>query len=215
MIPVDGRNHGTIIRQPESGMVNLIADFLKVGEPEQETYDHWLARATEYGQRGLSKMLVNPDGGFFGRVFRIAEDGIEGWQFVVHARDERGDPITDYMIEIVQDDKPFKAMSTDVHAYGPDPRFRCFHIHLPKGVSNPALKLRARIHASTGTELMAYQGYNIGKKELTAASEPIELDLNLGAHDSMFFPFTTTLIEIVVNREPLPFDKEARILSFV
>jgi hypothetical protein len=216
MIPVDGRNHGTIIRQPEPDMVRLIADFLKVGEDGQETYDRWLARAKEYGNRGLPKMLANPDAGFFGRIFGIDQDGLAGWQqFVVHARDERGDPITDYMIEVVHDNKPFKAMSTDVHAYGPDPSFRCFHIHLPKGVSNPALKLRARIHASTGTELMAYQGYNIDEKQLTADSEPIELDLDLGEHGSLFFPFTTTLIEIVLNREPLPFDKEARILSFI
>src|SRR5208337_3646221 len=40
---------------------------------------------------------------------------------------------------------------------------------------DPALKLRARIHASTGTELMAYQGYNEAKQELTAKPEPIEL----------------------------------------
>jgi hypothetical protein len=216
MIPVDGRNHGTIIREPEPDMVRLIADFLKVGEAGQETYDDWLARAKEYGKRGLPKMLANPDAGFFGRIFGNNEDSLEGWQqFVVHARDERGDPITDYMIEVVHDDKPFKAMSTDVHPYGPDPSFRCFHIHLAKGVSNPALKLRARIHASTGTELMAYQGYNFEEKQLTADSEPIELDLDLGEHGSLFFPFTTTLIEIILNREPLPFDKEARILSFI
>src|SRR5579862_8785161 len=39
MIPVDGRNHGTLIGDPEPEMVGLIADFLKVGEPGGETYD--------------------------------------------------------------------------------------------------------------------------------------------------------------------------------
>jgi hypothetical protein len=216
MIAVDGRNHGTIIQKPEPKMVAFIADFLKVGEGEAETYDHWLERAKEYGELGLPKMLVNPDTGFFARHFGAGTEGIKGWQqFVVHARDERGDPITDYMIEVIQDGKNFEAMYTDVHAYGPDPSFRCFHIHLPKEVFDPALKLRARIHASTGTELMGYQGYNLERQELTAESEPIELDLNLGEHGSLFFPFTTTLIEIVLNREPLPLNKLARILTWI
>ena len=214
MIAVDGRNHGTILSDPEPEMVGLVADFLKVGEPEQEAYDHWLARAKEYGSRGLPKMLEAPDPSFFGRIFGRTDE-MEGWQqFVVHARDERGDPITDYMIEVVEGEKVFEPMSTDVHAYGPDSSYRCFHIHLPKGVSDPALKLRARIHASTGTELMAYQGYNETKQDLTADSKPIELDLNLGEHGSLFFPFTTTLIEIVLNREPRPFKGIARILTW-
>ena len=215
MIAVDGRNHGTIIRDPEPGMVDLIVDFLKVGVAGQETYNHWLDRAKEYGAQGLPKMLAEPDPGFFGRIFETSKE-MAGWQqFVVRARDERGDPIADYMVEIVKDDKIFDAMSTDVHAYGPDSSYRCFHIHLPKDISDPGLKLRARIHASTGTELVAYQGYNETKQELTADSEPIELDLDLGEHGSLFYPFTTTLIEIVLNREPLPFDKVARILMWI
>ncbi|MBV9759242.1 MAG: hypothetical protein JO340_01650 [Acidobacteriaceae bacterium] len=215
MIPVNGRNHGTIIHNPEDQMVNLIADFLKVGEPGGQSYDDWMKRANEYGEAGLPKMLENPDAGFFGRLIGNGEK-LEGWQqFVVHARDERGDPVTDYMIEVLQGDEPFQAMYTDVHAYGPDQSFRCFHIHLPKGVTDPALKLKARIHASTGTELMAYQGYNQQKRVLTATSEPIVLDLDLGSQGSLFFPFTTTLIEIVLNREPLPFDKVARILTWL
>jgi hypothetical protein len=62
---------------------------------------------------------------------------------------------------------------------------------------------------------MAYQGNNADRHELTAKSEPIELDLNLGDHGSLFFPFTTTLIEIVLNREPLPFNEVAKILTWV
>jgi hypothetical protein len=119
------------------------------------------------------------------------------------------------MIEVIKDDQMFKPMYTDVHAYGPDSSYRCFYIHLPKGVSDPALKLRARIHASTGTELMAYQGYNEKKQELTADSAPIELDLDLATNGTLFFPFTTTLIEIILNREPLPFNQVARILTWV
>jgi hypothetical protein len=216
MIPVDGRNHGTIIGDPEQGMVGLIADFLKLGEDGGEPHETWLGRATAYGEQGLAKMLLNPDASFFGRLIGRPDEELEGWQqFVVHARDERGDPVTDYMIEVIKDGEIFPPMYTDVHAYGPDPSYRCFHIHLPKGISDPGLKLRARIHASTGTELMAYKGYNEEKQVLTAESDPIELDLDLGSSGSLFFPFTTTLIEIVLNREPLPLNDVARILTWV
>jgi hypothetical protein len=149
---------------------------------------------------------------------------MDGWQqFVMHARDERGDSVSDYMVEILQasDDGtewvPFKDMSTDVHAYKADPSFRCFHIRLPKGLCAGEVPLRVRIHASTGTELMAYQGYGSQQKQLTAISEAVELDLDnlTNGSGSLFHPFTTTLIEIILNREPLPFNEESRILKFL
>jgi hypothetical protein len=84
---------------------------------------------------------------------------MEGWQqFVVHARDERGDGVSDYMIEVLTEKDntwtPFEEMYVDVHAYGPDPSFRCFQIRLPKGILAGNVPLKVRIHASTGTELM-------------------------------------------------------------
>jgi hypothetical protein len=215
MIAVDGRNHGTIIHSPEPGMVDLIADFLSNVEGP-EAYDEWLDRAKKYGEKGLGKMLANPDIGFFGRLIEHSGEQLRGWQqFVVRATDERGDPITDYMIEVIKDDQVFRPMYTDVHAYGPDQSYRCFHIHLPNEILAPNLGLKARIHASTGTELMAYQGYDEVKRVLTATSAPIDLDLNLGEGGTLFFPFTTTLIEIVLTREPLPFNDVARILQWV
>ena len=50
MIAVDGRNHGTLISDPEPGMVELVAAFLKVGEPGAESADAWLARARKYSE---------------------------------------------------------------------------------------------------------------------------------------------------------------------
>jgi hypothetical protein len=77
--------------------------------------------------------------------------------------------------------------------------------------------LRVRINASTGTELMAYQGYGSEERQLSATSEPVELDItDLGeGNGSLFFPFTTTLIEIVLNREPLPLDKQSKLLQWL
>jgi hypothetical protein len=234
MIAVDGRNHGSLISEPEPGMVDLLAAFLKVGDPGGEAHDAWLARAQKYGEAGLPKMKIDPDAApaslegdvkkFVGHLLgHTAATELEGWQqFVVFACDERGDGITDYMIEVLtrQPDGtwvPFHEMSTDVHPYGPDSSYRCFHVRLPVGLSGGGVKLRARINASTGTELLAYQGYGSEARQLGSTAEPVEIDLDdLGeGNGSMFCPFTTTLIQIVLNREPLPLDKVSRLLTFL
>ena len=80
------------------------------------------------------------------------------------------------------------------------------------------VKLRARINASSGTELLAFQGYSSeATTQLGATVEPVEIDLDdLGnGNGTMFYPFTTTLIQIKLNREPLPMDKVSRLLTFL
>jgi hypothetical protein len=64
---------------------------------------------------------------------------------------------------------------------------------------------------------MAYQGYGSEERQLSATSEPVELDItDLGeGKGSLFFPFTTTLIEIVLNREPLPFNEQSKLLQWL
>jgi hypothetical protein len=231
IIPVDSRNHSTLISDPDSEMVGYIFDFLKVGDEGGKTFDDWLAGAGQYGEKGKKKMLVNPGASAAGIVgeakslldhFVGREIGTEmaGWQqFVVHARDERGDSVSDYMIEVLTKKGnswvQFEEMYVDVHAYGPDPSFRCFHMRLPPSILAGEVPLQVRIHASTGTELMAYQGYGDTEQQLTATSAPVELDLGAvnKPGSSLFHPFTTTLIEIILNREPLPFDDVSRILQ--
>lgn len=234
MIAVDGRNHSSLISNPDPAMVDLIVDFLKIGTVSAESHDAWLARAVQYGQKGLPKMLANPGSGGSGLggelkslighlIGERPDEPLEGWQqFVVHACDERGDGVSDYMVEVLRKGEEgqwttFQEICTDVHAYGPDQSFRCFHVRLPKGLSGGQAQLKVRINASTGTELMAYQGYSSEPKQLSATAEPVEIELgDLGnGNGSLFHPFTTTLIEIVLNREPLPFDKVSRILSFL
>jgi hypothetical protein len=232
MIAVDGRNHGSLISEPEPGMVDLVADFLKVGDPQEHAA--WLVRAQRYGEAGLPKMKINPGApaaGLEGEAKELVERilghsaavELEGWQqFVVFACDERGDGIPDYMIEVLTqqpDGKwvPFQQMSTEVHPYGPDQSYRCFHVRLPAGLSGGGVKLRARINASTGTELLAYQGYSSEPRQLGPTVEPVEIDLDdLGpGNGSMFCPFTTTLIQIVLNREPLPLGKVSRLFTIL
>ncbi len=234
IIAVEGRNHATLISDPDDGMVDLVADFLKIGEPGGESHDAWLKRAQQYGADALLKMQINPgrgSAGVSGEIKKLVghilgdnpDEAMEGWQqFVVHAIDERGDGVSDYMVEVLTQQPDgtwdeFKDMYTDVHAYGPDPSFRCFHVRLPEGISAGKIPLRMRINASTGTDLMAYQGYGSEERELSATAEPVEVDVgDLGdGNGSLFFPFTTTLIEIVLNREPLPFDQQSRIMQWM
>jgi hypothetical protein len=234
MIAVDGRNHGTLISDPEPGMVDLVAAFFKAGDPGAESHDAWLTRARQYGEKGLPKMKINPGADaaglegdlkkFFGHILGYSGAApLEGWQqFVVFASDEHGDGISDYMIEVLTQQPdgtwgPFHEMSTDVHAYGPDSSYRCFHVRLPAGLSSGNVKLRVRINASTGTELLAYQGYGSEAKQLGPTAEPVEIDLDdLGdGNGSMFCPFTTTMIHIVLNREPMPLDAVSPLLTFL
>lgn len=232
LIAVEGRNHATLISDPDDKMVQLIVDFLSVGDAA--SHDAWLARAKTYGEPAKQKMLIDPGKdaagaagnlkSYFGQLFNLAGSPMEGWQqFVVHARDERGDPVTDYLIEVLRKDGDewvkFEEMYTDVHAYASDPSFRCFHIRLPEGINGGKVPLRVRIHASTGTELVAYQGYGSDEVGTTmeADAKPVEIDLDgLGEEkDSLFHPFTTTMVEIILNREPSPLNAVSRIFEFL
>jgi hypothetical protein len=232
IIAVESRNHATLVSTPDPEMVDRIMSFLSISD--EAAHNNWLAEAKTWSAPAKQEMLVNPGKDaagatgalktFFGHLFHLAEKPMEGWQqFVVHARDERGDPVTDYLIEVLrkedQDWVKFEEMYTDVHAYAADPSFRCFHIRLPEGISSNSIPLRVRIHASTGTELITYQGYGSTVQiNLQADSEPVELDITgLGkdGKDSLFHPFTTTMIDIVLNREPMPLNTVSRIFTFL
>jgi hypothetical protein len=71
-----------------------------------------------------------------------------------------------------------------------------------------------RLTASSGTELIAYQGYTAGSTTITEES-PVFLDISHldGGKDSLFWPFTTTLVEIKLNREPLPFQGQTKLMT--
>lgn len=233
MIAVEGRNHSSLIADPEPGMVRLIADFLRVGEPGGETHDAWLARAKQYGEPARSKMLINPAKGatagageaarFFGHLFgHDTEAPIDGWQqFILHAVDTHGNSVSDYFVELFrkQGDDIISCQQyfNDSHPYGLDKSFRCFHVQLPQGISDDISGLVLHVHASTGTELMCYQGYGDSVEQLTATAAPVILDISELAREagSFFTPFTTTLLEIQLNREPLPLNEVSKLLSFL
>lgn len=231
MIPVDGRNHATLISDPDGDMMDQIVAFLNVGDVE--AYDTWVKEAQAGSEDARARMLVSPGkeaAGLEGEIEQLlrrltheAQGPSEGWQqFVVRARDERGDPVTDYLIDVLRkegdDWVPFSQMYTDVHAYGADASFRCFHIRLPEGISDQKLPLQIRVAASTGTALLAYQGYGSGDSSgitMTATAGPVIINVNGLGDASLFYPFTTTLVEIIINREPWPLEKVSDIFRFL
>jgi pimeloyl-ACP methyl ester carboxylesterase len=231
MIAVANRNHSSVIADPEPGMVALISDFLEVAD--EPAYNAWLQRAREYGEPARQVMLEHPAKGttpgervleFFEHLLGgNTDEPLDGWQqFVVHAIDSHGYGINDYFLAlfIEQPDGTRSSCQTilsDVHAYGMDKSFRCFHVRLPKGITDAGKQLIAQIHASSGTELICYQGYGDNQATLTASAEPVELNISGLAEkaESFFCPFTTTLIEIQLNREPKPLHAVSPLLYFL
>jgi hypothetical protein len=141
----------------------------------------------------------------------------EWQQFVVRAVDERGDPITDYHIELVSKSGkktiPVDEFELDVHAYGSDPSYRCFHVNLTDLRPSQLQNLWVRIIASSGSALVGYYGEGGQKIDLAAnhydpdGKWDAEIEISEALRDrkvSLFYPFTTTLVQITLNREPLP-----------
>jgi hypothetical protein len=147
-----------------------------------------------------------------------AKIGTDRWQqFVVHARDSHGNPVVDYAVSIVAEDQNGNVaelgdFEEDVHAFAADPSYRCFHVNLEEYLQKrDDLKLKIRIVASTGTDLVGYQGY--GSDYKTTGLEPTigPVDIDISEYEgenpdqpSLFCPFTTTLVEIILNRAPIP-----------
>ena len=213
MFAVEGRTHGTILADPPDDLADQVASFLNVSSHDE--FQTWTAAAKTWNQDALAKMKTDGKG---------ANDGWQ--QFVFHVVDEYGNPVPDYVIDLFTGDPTGLEKSDlnaiemtdfdlDVHAYGTDKSFRCFHVRLPEGVmANGAGTLWLRLTASSGTELIAYQGYGSGETTITEVS-PAVLDISKYANgpDSLFHPFTTTMVEIKVHREPLPFTGQTRVMT--
>jgi hypothetical protein len=221
ILAVDKRDHGSLISDPDPGMVDRIAKFLEIGNIDQ--YNTWLNEAETWSTPARETMLKSK-----GHLFAFWETSdLDGWQqFVVHTRDTHGDPVTDYMIEVFelgQDGQTWQRaeeISVDVHAYGSDPSYRCLHVQLPKGITTTPRPMQIRFQASTGTEAVTYQGYGSDdvKMEMRADSDPVTIDITDALKDknaTLFHPFTTTLVEVVLNRVPYPFDKVEGIFEWL
>jgi len=192
LIPLPGLNHGTILSEPSPLAVDLVASALRVGSGPE--YESWLkgARARTQGAWG-----PNP---------------VQWQQFVIRAVDERGDPVEDWNLKLqAQDGTRLQKFDLEVHVNRRDPSLRCFHVNLSKLKSQKG-KLLATITAASSSRYVGYLTVPDvpvaprGEGLPTSVFEgTVELDSRIGEDGITFFhPFTTTLLEIRLNREPLP-----------
>jgi hypothetical protein len=143
--------------------------------------------------------------------------------------DERGDGITDFFVEMgeVRAHRFLPlAFDLDVHPYKDDESFRCFHVNLDKLDARQGGKLALRVIARSGTELVGYQGFASSSDMVMAPGSDknereekwdavVEFDASIGTDEITFFsPYTTTLVEIRMNREPLPLTGVNRVFWF-
>ncbi len=197
LTPVAGVNHGTILSDPPTELVDMVDEALHVNSAA--TLAQWKKDAA--------------------RRTREARERMDEWQqFVFRAIDERGDGIPDYNLQLFTRGargvvRELRDFDLSVHPYAADPSFRCFHVNLTRLKRARLPNLWMRVIASSGSQLVGYHGFGsekavaAGDRRDSGAKWDGELDLSdlVGnAAVKFFYPFTTTLVEVRLNREPLP-----------
>jgi hypothetical protein len=189
-------NHSDILRDPSPSLIQMVSSALDVSSGAE--YDAWAQKWSPGSAAALNRQKA------------------KRWQqLVVHAIDERGDGIPDYFLEVgTVVDRKFRrleAFDLDVHAFRDDESFRCFHVDLDRLQPEKLQALALRVIASSGTELIGYEGHSTSSGIVLPAREAnkwdaiIEFDATIGSRDvQFFFPYTTTLVELRLNREPMP-----------
>ncbi len=184
---VPERHHGELLSRPFGSLAEMVGEALGVSSDADDAA--WRAR-------------------WVGR-----ETPREGWQqLIVRVRDERGAPVPDYHLEFEATDRAgvrtrLIGVASDVHRHRGDPSLRAFHVRLRDVRRTTIAGLRLKIVARSGSSAVGYRG--IGRSE--GAGWDGVIDLTSAWPDrgvQMFWPFTTTLVEIVLDREPLPFEGE-------
>lgn len=184
---VNGFNHGTIIKNPSKELVDAVCEALEFSE--QDNINDWYKKTSE----------------------KLTPKNIKLWQqFVVRAVDERDDPIPDYHIQVLTQNsgkfQPIESFGVNVHTYSGDKSLRCFYVNLDKILNRENLQktilpnLTIRVIASSGTQLINYLGFKNYSGEWDAQMDISSLLLDNKV--KLFWPFTTTLIELKLNREP-------------
>jgi hypothetical protein len=191
-IPIDGHDHGSILKEPKPLLIDLVNKALQV--TDKASFEAWKSEATQATNDVREKMLKS-----------------EAWQqFVIHVSDERGRSIPDWALELFISNtdgaKEERALPVDVHPYRADPSYRCFHVNLSDFWDKKFEDLWIRLSASVGSSLVGYQGFT-DESLFDPVSGFWQGRLNL-AHlvrenrPTFFYPFTTTLVEIRINRQP-------------
>jgi pimeloyl-ACP methyl ester carboxylesterase len=201
VIPIADADHATIVRDPSDELVALVLEALEVDS--ERTFDAWRAAAHTRSAP--------------------ARNRLRRWQqLVFRVVDERGHPVPDYFVEFLtcrEGERVWQPLQrahpgfdAHVHVYGTDPSYRCFHLDLGSAdLGND--KVGLRLLASSGTDLVGYHGHEQrldvapphgGHEGWDEVWDGL-IDLSDIRHDVTFFhPFTTTLVEVRLDREPLP-----------
>lgn len=196
---VEGLDHTSILHRPNAQAIGLVKRALAVGS--RADFEAWQAFARSETRHNADRIPPYQ-------------------QFVVRVVDERGDPVPDYFLELRTLDgrRRLDAFDEDPHPYSSDRSLRCFHVALAKlGEVSRAEGFQLRLIAATGTPYVAYAGHQ--DRDVVAHSQPadaggkwdaaIEMPAEFrvrGEKVTLFHPFTTTLIEIQLDREPMPLE---------
>jgi len=223
IIAVDGQNHGTILADPQPEVVSLVHDFL--GIQNAATYNTWETRALAFGAPSKAKMDISenlPNGA--------------GWQQLwIHMVDDHGDGVPDYNLQIFfgdsldeSDDPTKNSVKLIADIYSTDNSYRCFYIHLTQemlALSSNNKKMWLELIASSGSDLIEYEAYTgtaddpqrlaIDAHQGTG-SKPVKMDITALTYGdgSLFYPYTTTLLEVFVEREPMPLGSVSTLFTF-
>lgn len=211
VVPVRGANHNNIFQKPDDTLVELVLKALQV--KTWKAFQDWQAQAaTAWWER--------------------EEDKPRFQQLVVHAVDERGDGIPDYSIKMLTREngrfRELTAFDRSVNAYSQDSSYRCFHFDLNQLKPEKLANLWIKVVLASGTHYSAYTGYDDPDGEanwIPTDRGLTEADLELtslldrstpSGRFSLFYPRTTTFLELIFDREPLPLDpeQEAKIAVF-
>ena len=129
--------------------------------------------------------------------------------------DERGDAVSDWNLQLsLADGSRLVPFEQDVHVYRGDPSLRTFHVRLDALRDRALLegderRLSAQLYASSGTGRILYRGAltsDLPDAPGRAGTWYGTLDLSNvlpGGALSFFHPFTTTFVEVRLDREPL------------
>jgi hypothetical protein len=204
MIALAGLNHGTIMSEPSAAAIELVTGALRVDD--DAAFAAWTADARARSQRVLEAAYGRP------------RSPLGRWQqFVVRVVDERGDGVDDYYLDFVfrgpsqRRWRVLDGVRLHVHPYGRDRSLRCFHLDLDTLRLPQGAILGLRLLASTGTDRVRYRGYAsesiVMLHDIETAEESrawtAAIDLSRLRGIELFHPFTTTLIEMTIDRVPV------------
>jgi hypothetical protein len=164
-----------------------------------------------------------------GRGAAVAAEKGSWQQVVVRCVDQRGDPIRDFHIQLFDGDDPIPDFDDEhVDVYSRDHSYRCFHFNVDKLLTRSSLTVK--VMALSGSSWVDFQGFGWERESALLPSptanerwdamfdltQVLERDRQLlqgmrsGAiafdNQRLFAPFTTTLVEIRLDRDAYPLD---------